>query len=85
MGDGLVRCELGRHVVSFQCDERALVAHTVAVVGGGEDRDALGVVIDLVTLILDLVTPDDVVELVQCEELVRHVRTELAADAALRR
>ena len=38
-------------------DEGAFVAHLVAVVGGGEDGNALAVVLNLVPLLLTLVTP----------------------------
>ena len=61
MGHGLVARELGRQVVALEGDEGSLVAHAIAVVGGGEDGDTLPVVIYLVSLVFDLVTANDVV------------------------
>ena len=54
-----------------------LVPHGVAVVGGGEDGDALPPVGLLVPGVLDLVRPHHVVEAVLGQEGVRHVRAEL--------
>ena len=67
MWNGLVADELGRHfrvVGAGKVDEGTLVPHGVAVVGCGEDGDALAVVADLVPVVLDLVAPHDVVQLV---------------------
>lgn len=88
MRDRLVRRELGLHLLRRRApdgDEGSFVAHGVAVVGRGEDGDALAVVADLVAVVLDFVTADDVVEAVALEEVRGDVRTKLAADASFGR
>lgn len=88
MGNSLVGRELRLHLLrrgASYGDEGSLVAHGVAVVGRREDGDALAVVTDLVTVVLDFVAADDVVEGVALEEVGSDVRAELAADAALGR
>jgi hypothetical protein len=58
-------------------DEGALVACAVAVVRGGEDGDALSVVLDFVTFHSDLVRTDDGFEVVGLAEALSDVGPEL--------
>jgi len=84
MRNSLVSRKLGLHLLHRRPpdgDEGALVAHRIAVVGGGEDCDALAVVTDLVAFVFDLVAPDDIVETVRLQEVLGYVGAELAADA----
>ena len=86
MGHRFERRKLGLHLLrggALQGDERPLVAHGVAVVGSGEDRDALALVAHFIAFVFDLVTAHNVVHAVGVEEVLRDVRPELAADSAL--
>jgi hypothetical protein len=83
MLDSLVADKLGRGIAARDVDERALVAHGVAVVGRREHRDTLAAVHDLVALVLDLVAAHHIFEAVLLEEGAGDVRAELHADASL--
>lgn len=48
--DGLELCKLGPEVRRSEGDERSFVAHLIAVVGRGENSNALAVVLDFVAV-----------------------------------
>mmetsp|Transcript_2850 Transcript_2850/g.6937 ORF Transcript_2850/g.6937 Transcript_2850/m.6937 type:complete len:224 (+) Transcript_2850:410-1081(+) len=73
------------HHVMFEADERALVAHLIAIVWRTEHGDKATVMIHLEALVFDLVTPHHELEVVVGQEPLRDVRAEGNADAALAR
>jgi len=64
-------------------DEGSLVANLVTVVRGREDRDALSIVFNHVTLVLDLVTADEEIQTVLLQEVLRDVGSKLSAHSTL--
>merc|ERR1712071_174070 len=64
VGHSFIGCVLWREVAPCEGDEGPLVTHSVAVVWGAEDSDALPVMGHFVPIVLDLMTPDDVVQAV---------------------
>ena len=81
---GFKRRKLGLHLLrarALQGDERPLVAHRVAVVGGGEHCDTLPVMAHFIPFVFHFVTSNNIVHVVGVQEVLGDVRAELAADA----
>lgn len=52
----------------------------IPVVGGGEDSDALSIMLHYITLILDLMTPNKMGETITIQKVLGDIRTKLQAD-----
>ena len=78
------RSKFGDHVF-LQGNKCSLIAHLIAIVRCGEDRDTFPVVTNFVSLVLNLVAPNDVLQLISVQEGAGDVGSELYAYAALAR
>mmetsp|Transcript_81159 Transcript_81159/g.173667 ORF Transcript_81159/g.173667 Transcript_81159/m.173667 type:complete len:264 (+) Transcript_81159:34-825(+) len=74
-----------RQGFTVQADERALVAHLVAVVGRREQGYELPTMLDAVALLAHLVASDDKIQAICLQEVLGYILTEGDANTALRR
>lgn len=73
MRHGFVDLVLRLHLLPVEDNEGAFVAHRITIVGSGEDSDALPVVSNLVSHVLHLMRPNDIVQFVPLQEVLGDV------------